>query len=71
MKKGIKMKKRLVFKKWCDTLVQILLILSVILIISSIDSEWSIEYLLFLNINIIIMCISGILLKKYSKSIDK
>lgn len=65
------MKKRLVFKKWCDTLVQILLILSVILIISSIDSEWSIEYLLFLNINIMIMCVSGILLKKYSKNIDK
>ena len=70
MKEGIEMKKRLVFKKWIDTIVKMLFVLSTLLIITTIDSDWSIAYAMFLGINCVIALTSFHLLKKYSKSID-
>lgn len=64
------MKKRLVFKKWIDTIVKILFVLSTLLIITTIDSDWSITYAMFLGTNCAIALTSFYLLKKYSKSVD-
>lgn len=64
------MKKRLVFKKWIDTIVKMLFVLSTLLIITTIDSDWSIAYAMFLGINCVIALVSFYLLKKYSKSVD-
>ena len=61
--------KRLVLKKWLDKTLKVLVMLSLILIVCTIDSEWTNEYLIFLSINVITFVASAKILIKYSKDI--
>lgn len=45
----------------------IIFAISMMLIITTIDSEWSIGYLIFLNVNVVLFVVSGLLLAKYGR----
>lgn len=61
--------KRLVLKNWLDKTLKVLAMLSLMLIVCTIDNEWTSEYLIFLAINIIAFVVSAKILIKYSKNI--
>lgn len=61
--------KRLVLKNWLDKTLKVLVMLSLMLIVCTIDNEWTSEYLIFLVINIITFVVSAKILIKYSKNI--
>lgn len=61
--------KRLVLKNWLDKILKVLVMLSLMLIVCTIDNEWTSEYLIFLAINIITFVVSAKILIKYSKDI--
>ena len=45
----------------------VIFVISMMLIITTIDSEWSIAYIVFLNVNVVLFVISGLLLAKYGR----
>lgn len=61
--------KKLVLKNWLDKTLKVSATLSLILIVCTIDSEWTSEYLIFLAINIITFVVNAQMLIKYSKNI--
>lgn len=61
--------KKLVLKNWLDKTLKVLATLSLMLIVCTIDSEWTSEYLIFLAINVITFVVSAQILIKYSKNI--
>ena len=64
------MKKR-VFKKWLNNLLVGVATLSFVLIATTIDSEWTTQYLQFVGINAILFGASTLLLVKYGRPIEE
>ena len=62
------MKKQLTLKKGIENLLLIITTLSFMLIMTTIESAWTKEYLIFLLINVSIVVINTLILKKYGKS---
>lgn len=62
------MKKQLTLKKGIENLLLIITTLSFMLIMTTIESDWTKEYLIFLLINASIVVINTLILKKYGKS---
>lgn len=62
------MKKQLTLKKGIENLLLIITTLSFILIMTTIESEWTLEYLVFVLINVGIIAINVKILKRYGKS---
>ncbi len=62
------MKKQLTLKKGIENLLLIITTLSFMLIMTTIESDWTKEYLIFLLINVSIIVINTLILKKYGKS---
>ena len=62
------MKKQLTLKKGIENLLLIITTLSFILIMTTIESEWTAEYLVFVLINVGIIIINVKILKNYGKS---
>ena len=65
------MKKRVYLKKWFERVLSIIACITFVLIVATIDSEWSKEYLIFLLINMSLFVSSSYLLINYSKDIVK
>lgn len=61
--------KKLVLRNWIDKILKIFTLISFSLIVCTIDSEWTCEYLIFLTINFIIFIVNSKILIKYSKNI--
>lgn len=64
------MKKR-VFKKWLNNLLIGIASISFVLIVTTIDSEWTREYLLFLSSNFGLFVVSALLLAKWGRPIEE
>ena len=62
------MKKQLTLKKGIENLLLIITTLSFMLIMTTIESDWTKEYLIFLLMNASIVVINTLILKKYGKS---
>lgn len=60
-------KKRFILREWVKDLLEMITMLCVVLIISSIDSDWTIQYGVFFGINLLIIIINIILLNKYTR----
>lgn len=59
------MKKRKVFKKWVQTILEMVAMIAISLIMISVDSEWNLVYLKFVLFNSCVAGINIMLLKKY------
>lgn len=66
-----KMKKRIVFKKWLNNLLIGIATISFILVATTIDSEWTTEYIHFIGINGILFITSSLLLAKWGRPIEE
>ena len=62
------MKKQLTLRKGIENLLLVITTLSFILIMTTIESDWTKEYLVFLLINVGIIVINTLILRKYGKS---
>lgn len=62
------MKKQLTLKKGIKNLLLIITTLSFMLIMTTIESDWTKEYLIFLLINAGIVVVNTLILRKYGKS---
>ena len=62
------MKKQLTLKKGIENLLLIITTLSFILIMTTIESEWTKDYLFFVLTNVSIITINVLILKKFGKS---
>ena len=58
---------KLVFKNKVQRVVEILLAISLFLIVTTIESEWTLTYIIFLGINLLIFITTNRLLNKYGK----
>ena len=65
------MKKRIVFKKWLNNLLIGIATISFILIATTIDCEWTNEYIHFISANGILFIVSSLLLVKYGRPIEE
>ena len=62
------MKKQLTLRKGIENLLLIITTLSFMLIMTTIESDWTKEYLVFVLINVSIITINVKILKNYGKS---
>ena len=67
---GVKIMKKLVFKKWLNDILVCLCAFSILLILMSVDSYWNIEYFKFVLSNVLIASISSFLLYKWGRKFD-
>ena len=63
--------KKIVFKKWLNNLLIGVAILSFMLIATTIDSEWTTQYLQFVGINGGLFLVSVLLLAKYGRPVEE
>lgn len=59
--------KKYVLKKWFQKVLEIVACLSLMLIVCTIDSEWTNAYLQFLLVNCLLFALSSHLLIKYGR----
>lgn len=59
--------KRVVFKMWLEHLIAFIMVMCGSLIVMSVDSQWTIQYLQFVIVNALICVICYKLLKKYGR----
>lgn len=62
------MKKQLTLKKGIENLLITITTICIMLIMTTIESDWTKDYLLFLLINTLIITLNTIILKHYGKS---
>lgn len=65
------MKKRVYLKKWFERVLSVIACITFMLVATTIDSEWSKEYLIFLLVNMSLFVSSSYLLINYSRDIVK
>ena len=63
--------KKVVFKKWLNNLLIGVATLSFVLIATTIDSEWTKEYLQFFGANVILFGVSAFLLAKWGRPVEE
>ena len=63
--------KKIVFKKWLNNLLIGVATLSFMLIATTIDSEWTTQYLQFVGINGGLFLVSALLLAKYGRPVEE
>ena len=64
------MKKR-VFKKWLNNLLVGVVCITFMLIATTIDSEWTTQYLQFVGVNGGLFLVSALLLAKYGRPVEE
>jgi hypothetical protein len=63
--------KKVVFKKWLNNLLMGVATLSFVLIVTTIDSEWTIQYLQFVGVNVTLFGASALLLAKWGRPVEE
>lgn len=63
--------KKIVLKKWLNNLLIGIATISFLLVAITIESDWSIQYLQFLLINIVLFTSSTLLLIKYGRPLKE
>jgi hypothetical protein len=71
MKKGVVKMKKVVFKKWLNNLLVGVAMTTFILIASTIDNEWTTQYLQFLSVNGGLCLASALLLAKWGRQVEE
>lgn len=60
-------KRKIYIKMWLEHLFAFLMVMSFSLIVMSVDSQWTLQYLQFVLVNALICFISYKILKKYGR----
>lgn len=63
--------KKVIFKKWLNNLLVGVATLSFVLIATTIDSEWTIQYLQFVGVNVALFGASALLLAKWGRPVEE
>ena len=63
--------KKVVFKKWLNNLLIGVAMTTFILIVSTIDNEWTTQYLQFMGINGSLCLASALLLAKWGRPVEE
>lgn len=63
--------KKVVFKKWLNNLLVGVATLSFVLIATTIDSEWTTQYLQFVGVNGGLFGVSALLLAKWGRPVEE
>lgn len=63
--------KKVVFKKWLNNLLMGVATLSFVLIATTIDSEWTTQYLQFVGVNGGLFVVSALLLAKWGRPVEE
>lgn len=63
--------KKVVFKKWLNNLLVGVAMTTFILIASTIDNEWTTQYLQFLSVNGGLCLVSTLLLAKWGRPVEE
>lgn len=63
--------KKVVFKKWLNNLLMGVATLSFVLIATTIDSEWTTQYLQFVGVNGGLFLVSALLLAKWGRPVEE
>jgi len=63
--------KKVVFKKWLNNLLIGVATLSFVLIATTIDSEWTTQYLQFVGVNGGLFVVSALLLAKWGRPVEE
>ena len=66
-KRNQKKGRKIYIKMWLEHLFAFLMVMSFSLIVMSVDSQWTIQYLQFVIVNALICFISYKILKKYGR----
>lgn len=54
-------------RKWVQRFLEVLCTIAVMLLLTTIESDWSLEYLVFVITNLAIACATGLTLKKFGR----
>lgn len=63
--------KKMVFKKWLNDLLVGVACITFMLIATTIDSEWTIQYLQFVGVNVALFGVSVALLAKWGRPVEE
>lgn len=63
--------KKIILKKWLNNLLMGVATISFLLVAITVESDWSIQYLQFLLINIVLFTSSTLLLIKYGRPLEE
>jgi hypothetical protein len=63
--------KKMVFKKWLNNLLMGVACITFMLIATTIDSEWTIQYLQFVGVNVALFGASALLLAKWGRPVEE
>lgn len=59
--------KKLVLKESVEKVLVIIMAISIVLLMTTLESQWTLNYGLFVVINVAIVTINGLILAKFSK----
>ena len=63
--------KKVMLKKWLNNLLMGVATISFLLIVVTIESQWTIEYLQFVGVNAILFGASALILAKWGRPIEE
>lgn len=63
--------KKVILKKWLNNLLVGVATISFLLIVVTIESQWTIEYLQFVGVNAILFGASALILAKWGRPIEE
>ena len=63
--------KKVMLKKWLNNLLMGVATISFLLIVVTIESQWTVEYLQFVGVNIILFGVSALILAKWGRPIEE
>lgn len=54
-------------RKWVQRVLEVLCTIAIMMLLTTIESDWSLEYLVFVVTNLAIACATGLTLKKFGR----
>ena len=63
--------KKVMLKKWLNNLLMGVATISFLLIVVTIESQWTIEYLQFVGVNVTLFSASALILAKWGRPIEE
>ena len=63
--------KKVMLKKWLNNLLMGVATISFLLIVITIESQWTVEYLQFVGVNVILFGASTLILAKWGRPIEE
>ena len=54
-------------RKNIQRVLEVILVIALVMLLTTLESEWTLEYLVFVVTNLAIVCATGLTLKKYGR----